>query len=627
MNLYRPFRDLRLFWKLLVPFATLVVIVGAYGAFVLVRSEASRAQASLNRDLQELSLQARSTLQQRELYLLESANLVANLEGMAEAVAAGDAVTVEGLLRSVVALKGELAVAGVVQPDGRVLLALGPDAQPSSIAPPAGARFVADTLGSVSGGKQAGFISDGNRVLLAVAAPICTATDACAPSGSGLVGLDLTAVLGELTAGELSARLGHGGIAVFDADGGRLAASGVTPDALEEGAASGDRLVRAVDELDGEQVHNLFAPFVVQGERQGTVVVTLPEGQAFAAVRGTGMRLTLLLLVALVGIVGVGAVVSRAILRQVRPLVATNQRLGSGDLSARAPVVSGDEIGEIALGLNQMAEQLEASYATLESRVEQRTAEVERLLRQRTEFFTSLSHELRTPLGIILSESDLLLLDADEGDVASTGRAIRQSAAQLLGLVNEILELARAESGSLEVDPVPLSLHAFLDELGPTMTGLARGGDVALTVDLPASLPEISADRQRLREIVVNLVDNAVKYSPAGARVEVSAEAVGDEVVVRVTDNGHGIPPDVGDRLFEPFFRVDGVRPRGRHGSTGLGLALTRRLVEAHGGDIAYDSTYGGGTTFAFSLPVTVPLSGDRAGASPQVHVPQTSAS
>lgn len=604
MNPTRRFRELRLFWKLLIPFATLLVIVGAFGAFVLIRDQASRAQSALNRDLQEASLQVRSTLQQRELYLLESGNLAANLQGMAGAVADADAATTTELLRSVVALKGELDVVAVIGPDGAPLAVLGPAGTPSAVTLDPGAAFIAAALTSADGGRQAGFVTVDGSTLLAIAAPICSTPDPCTPVGSAVVAQDLGGVLDGLAAGDLVERLAGGGLALFDAEGQLLAEVGATPDTLSPTEVTGSGLVRVAGEADGEQVQTLYAPYRVQGTDRGTVAVTLPVGPEFAAVQGTGLRLTLVLLLALAGIVAVGAAVSRAILRQVGPLVETNRRLGSGDLSARVPVVSGDEIGEVARGLNQMADQLQASYQTLESRVEQRTAEVKRLLEQRTEFFASLSHELRTPLAIVLSQSELLLLDDHGDDVSDTARAIRQSAIQLLGVVGEILELARAEAGTLEVSPEPLSLSAFTVELAPTLNGLAHAGDVELTIDIPAELPLVAADPQRLREIVVNLADNAVKYSPAGAQVAVSAQEVGGHVVVHVSDDGQGIPDHVGDRLFEPFFRVEGTRPREGQASTGLGLALTRRLVEAHGGDITYDSEVGEGTTFRFTLPL-----------------------
>ncbi|MBW3663196.1 MAG: HAMP domain-containing histidine kinase [Actinobacteria bacterium] len=525
---------------------------------------------------------------------------------MAAAVTEGDPAASADLLRPVVALKGELDAVAVLVTDGTPLASLGSAGTPSGMTFDASSSFIAAALASEDGNKHAGFVATGASTMLAIAAPICSGTDPCAPVGAAVVAQDLSDVLEGLAAGDLAARLDGGGLTLFDEAGRPLAATGTTPSVAEDTGPEPDRLVRVVGEVSGSEVHTLYAPYGLQGEARGTVAVTLSAESAFADLRGTGLRLTLVLLLALVGIVAVGALVSRGILRQVRPLVEANKRLGSGDLTARVPIVSGDEIGEVASGLNQMAEQLQASYATLESRVEQRTAEVERLLRQRTEFFASLSHELRTPLAIILSQSDLLLLEADEGEVADTGRAIRQSAAQLLGVVSEILELARAESGTLEVEPEPVALAEFVADLHPTLAGLTRAGEIDLTVDIGEDLPVVAADRERLREIVINLVDNAVKYSPPGSEVRVTAEAEEDHVAVLVADAGLGIPDGVGDQLFEPFFRVQRTAPRTGQASTGLGLALTRRLVEAHGGEITYDSTLGAGTTFRFTLPIAV---------------------
>ncbi|MBW3662783.1 MAG: HAMP domain-containing protein, partial [Actinobacteria bacterium] len=354
MNPTRRFRELRLFWKLLIPFATLLVIVGAFGAFVMIRDQASRAQSALNRDLQEASLQVRSTLQQRELYLLESANLAANLEGMAAAVTEGDPAASADLLRSVVALKGELDAVAVLDTDGRPLASLGSAGTPSGITFDAGTTFIAAALASEDGNKHAGFVATDASALLAIAAPICSGTDPCAPVGAAVVAQDISGVLEGLAAGDLAARLDGGGLALFEESGRPLAATGTTPEVAADTGPEPDRLVRVVGEIDGSEVHTLYAPYGLQGEVRGTVAVTLSAESAFADLRGTGLRLTLVLLLALVGIVAVGALVSRAILRQVRPLVEANKRLGSGDLTARVPIVSGDEIGEVASGLNQM---------------------------------------------------------------------------------------------------------------------------------------------------------------------------------------------------------------------------------------------------------------------------------
>ncbi|MGH2830534.1 MAG: sensor histidine kinase, partial [Actinomycetota bacterium] len=131
----------------------------------------------------------------------------------------------------------------------------------------------------------------------------------------------------------------------------------------------------------------------------------------------------------------------------------------------------------------------------------------------------------------------------------------------------------------------------------------ARGSGVRAKIRVPKDLPPVLADPRRLREILLNLVDNAVKYTPEGGTVEISAHALDGAVAIAVADTGIGIPPGTGDRVFEPFFRAEGVRTQQGQASSGLGLAVVKRLVEAHGGRIDYESAPGAGTTFTFTVP------------------------
>jgi signal transduction histidine kinase len=337
----------------------------------------------------------------------------------------------------------------------------------------------------------------------------------------------------------------------------------------------------------------------------GTLAVTLPTAASFASARRAATRLAALLLLALSGVVGIGLLLTRGILAQVRPLVETNRRLGAGDLSARALVRGRDELGELADGVNHMAEQLEASVESLERRVEERTEEIRRLLRERTEFFAGLSHELRTPLAVILSESKLLIRPARVAaadDIRGTGRTINESAAQLLALVNGILDLAKAETGRIDADVTDLNLKTFAKGLSGTIERLARGGDLALEIDVPGSLPAARADAALLRQVVVNLFDNAVKYTPPGGRVGMRVRSTDDGVELEVWDSGVGIPAAAQERIFEPFYRVRGTSPQRGQASSGLGLAVTKRLVEAQGGSIRYASEAGRGSAFTVSL-------------------------
>jgi signal transduction histidine kinase len=337
------------------------------------------------------------------------------------------------------------------------------------------------------------------------------------------------------------------------------------------------------------------------------MALSVPTAQAFATARGAGLRLALILFGAMAGVVAIGAALSRRILAQVRPLVETNRALGRGELEVRAPVLSSDELGELARGVNQMAEQLQASYETLELRVAQRTEEVQRLLKERTEFFAALSHELRTPLAIIRGQAKMMLDPTYPKGVkwvTQTGAVIDDSAAQLLSTVNDVLELARAESGRFELDVETIDLPDVVRGARPTIEGLTRANGLEIAVDVPDNLPPVRADRTRLREVIVNLVDNAAKYTPEGGAVDVSASARNGSVVVSVSDTGVGIPPEAGELIFEPFFRVPGTKAQRGQASSGLGLALAKRIVEAQGGKITFESRPEAGTTFTFTLPL-----------------------
>lgn len=604
------FRSLPLFWKLLIPFLALIVFVGAFGAFVIVRDLSSRARVNVHEDLLQASLSARATLKDRELYLLESANFAANLDGMAKRVRAHDSPSVTELLESVVALKSDLNLLVVTDRKGAGLIEFTRDhsdgpVQRGAATRWAGTPFISRALEGTDANKTAGFLRLGNRTLLAIATPICADPSDCRVAGVAIVGI-ATDLLVEEAAGQ-SDRGTEPHVTIYDARGQALAGSGkqlnTTPIRVE-----GDDLIRRTEEIGSREFFTLYAPLELQGRQRGMVAVSLSPDTELAAVRGAGIRIAMFLLIAMAGIVGIGALLSRFILAQLRPLLATNRALGKGELSARAPVVSDDELGELARGVNEMAEQLQASYETLEMRVDERTEEVQRLLKERTEFFASLSHELRTPLAIILGQAKMMRdssFPKHNGWAKQSGQTIEDSAQQLLSLVNDILDLARAEAGSIDVNPEDVNLSELVDDMRQTIVGLVRGKGLAVTFDVTPDLPKVWADQIRLRQIILNVVDNAVKYTPVNGKVDLKAVTNSDLVEVSVSDTGVGIPPEAGDLIFEPFFRVKGTRSQRGEASTGLGLALTKRLVEAQGGSISYESEPGVGTTVRFTIPIS----------------------
>jgi signal transduction histidine kinase len=252
-----------------------------------------------------------------------------------------------------------------------------------------------------------------------------------------------------------------------------------------------------------------------------------------------------------------------------------------------------------------MAEQLQASHETLELRVRQRTEEVQRLLKERTQFFASVSHEFRTPLAVILGQVNMLR-DADfrKRNSPRSLETIQESSEQLLSLIDDLLAAARAEAGQLDVRMESVRLTDVIAGVRRTLEGLAHSGEHDLTIDVPKQLAAVHADPARLREILLNLVDNSVKYTPAGGLIEVSATNGNGMISVSVRDNGPGIPKRLTKKIFQPFAQVPGTSTQRGQSSSGLGLALTKRLVEAQGGTVWFDSTKGAGTTFVFTLPL-----------------------
>ena len=606
----RRLRDLPLFAKLLVPFLVLILAVGAGGLYLVVHDMSSRARAALNEELLRRSLDAGSRVHDRELYLLESVSFAANLRGMAVAVRDGDVAGVTGFLRSVRALKKQLEVVVVTDADGETIAELGTGPAGGPVRRTGGTTWQAEdfVLRALEQGKGAtGFPRIGGSNLLAIAAPICPATqETCEPVGAAIVGLDLETLaakaMGSSPSGEDAP---PNGVAIYDLDGRRLAASNPALTPAKWRPLEGTDLVRRTERLGGEDVETMYAPLEIQDRPVGTLAVSLPGAPSFFAVEGAAMRLALVFFLAIAGVVGIGALLARYLLGQVRPLVETSRRLGRGELAARVPIVARDELGELGEVLNQMAGQLQASHTNLEQRVEERTEEVQRLLGERTEFFAGISHELRTPIAVILSEARMMADPAyrKNGAGPEGAQTIIDSAEQLLFRVNEILELARAESGRIDVSLENVSIPALLGELRPTIEGLASGAGLSLTVDVPPELPDVHADPSHLRSVTLNLVDNAVKYTPAGGKVGIAATVAEGKVEMTVSDDGVGIPSEVGERVFEPFYRVPGTISQGGQASSGLGLPLAKRLLEAQGGTIAYESAPDEGTTFSVRLP------------------------
>lgn len=610
-------RDLPIFWKLLLPFLVLLLIVGSAGAYIIVRDLTSKSAAALSEQLTLRAVEARSLVHDRELDLLESANYASNLQGMADAIARARSASVSGLLQSVLALKTELDLAAATN-DRAISISefvrKGQDASPTAGAGTDWSTFepVQRALAGGDTNKTVGFVQLADGPLMIMVSPICRGAPPCSRVGFAIVGLDANRMVQQVASSATGSGRVEQQVTVYD-EMGKTLASTAEPPPPPSRVLGKTEIQQRRTQTKGREIASAYTGFTLGGNPAGTIAVTIPSKTAFGSVGPAALRLVALVVLAMALAVAVGAVVARLILRQLRTLVETSRQLGKGKLSARAPVLSEDEHGELAAALNRMAEQVEASHESLELQVEQRTEEIRRLLQDRTEFFAGLSHELRTPLAIIITQADRLLAqDRRRAKAEEVGDTIRASASQLLDLVNDILDLARAEAGSIDVKLEPVRLQDLVPELSSMLVRLGSASGIEVKFNLSGQLPVVAADPARLRDVVINLVDNAIKYTPDGGTIEISASQEDSEVRISVADTGVGIPPEVGDRVFEPFYRVTTTSPQHNQASSGLGLALTRRWVEAQGGTIRWAPRADGGTVFEFTLPI------DRSDAEPQ---------
>ena len=223
--------------------------------------------------------------------------------------------------------------------------------------------------------------------------------------------------------------------------------------------------------------------------------------------------------------------------------------------------------------------------------------------RMKSEFISTVSHELRTPLTSIKGSMSLVLdgspLDDETRELVEV---TKRNADRLVRLVNDILDVSKIEAGRLELDPVPTDVGSLCAEAVQGIDGFAKKVEVSVTSLIPPGLPEVRADRDRIVQVLTNLLSNALKFSPKGSSVDMAVTAKGEMVRFEVRDRGPGIPEDFRAKLFTRFAQSD--RARREQEGTGLGLAICRALVVSHGGEIGVESEPGHGATFFFTLPV-----------------------
>ncbi len=368
-----------------------------------------------------------------------------------------------------------------------------------------------------------------------------------------------------------------------------------------------------------------FAPFGHAAPREDAYVsVGVPRAVAFAhADRMLARNLIGLGIVSALALVAAWVGGRLFIVRRVRALLEATRRLSAGDLGARTGLPHGSgELGQLARAFDRMAESLQAAdeRRVLEEELRRKNYELEQQNRSvaeanrlKTEFVSMVSHELRTPLTAIQGYVELLVEGADipDRERCECLASVRSNAARLLALINDLLDLSRIEAGRIDLRCAAIDLKPLIEGAARSLRPLIDGKRQALTLELAEALA-VWADADRVTQILTNLISNASKYTPESGSITVTTRRAGDFARVEIRDSGIGLSAEQQAQLFTRFFRA---RRRGpdHAGGTGLGLVITRLLVELHGGQITVSSAPDQGSTFSFTLPVA-PVAAEAAG-------------
>jgi len=326
----------------------------------------------------------------------------------------------------------------------------------------------------------------------------------------------------------------------------------------------------------------------------GTAIVVVPGGSPNAPSMGEAEiaflnsvrnSLWLAALVAILTGVALGFFFSRLISEPMKQLTIAARKVASGDFSPRVTTKTDDEIGEVSIAFNTMAEQLEEKE------------------RSRRQMLADIAHELRNPLSIIQGNLEAWL----DGVITPTSdqvASVYDETVLLSRLITDLRDLSLAEAGQLKMYQSATELGEFIFAEIASVQTRCQERKISISADLPAGLPLVSIDKDRIRQVLHNLVDNALRYTPARGKIKIGAQFEKPGwITVSVSDTGAGISRKDLPHVFDHFYKADPSRHRG-HGGAGIGLAMVKRVVELHGGNVWVKSQAGKGTTFYFTLPV-----------------------
>lgn len=371
-----------------------------------------------------------------------------------------------------------------------------------------------------------------------------------------------------------------------------------------------------VSYASGEEYRLLGHALEISGAQQGSALVAQPIDNLFALSRN--IQVILFTVTSVFALTALWFWISAFITftRPLSQLTVATTKMSHGDLNQKVKPsfwLFKDEITVLTENFNAMAENLGESYASLEEKVKQRTQDLAvardqavEANKSKSEFVSVVSHELKLPMTSIKGYSDLMLggatgqLNENQVNFLTT---IRNNVNRMATLVSDLTEISRIESGNLRIEPRAVPVWDVIDEVVTLTKTQITEKNQTITVDIPEQLPKSWCDRGRFAQVVTNLISNANKYSPEGAHIVVQALRVDGMIQLKVQDNGYGMTPEDQALLFNKFFRSGDEKVREAPG-TGLGMSITKNLIELQGGRIWFESEYRKGTTVYFTVPV-----------------------
>jgi len=364
----------------------------------------------------------------------------------------------------------------------------------------------------------------------------------------------------------------------------------------------------------GAEILEIVTPhFEDYGQHKVSVLYEVSYASLDAKLRGLLYAIGGLTLVSLLMSAGLAAALTRRITRPIEELTARAQGIAEGRFDRRLDIRSHDEIEILAHSFNHMTERLQEIVRQLEEsnrKLGAANEDLKELDRMKSDLLANVSHELRTPLTAIKGYTDYML-ERKLGPVTEKQEkglvVMQRNLDRLSRSISALLDFSRMDVGRLPLNLQPFALAPLVEQILTTFRSELERKRLTFTSDLDPDMPPVIADREKLSAVLENLVVNAIKFTPEGGRITISAHrdpaAPRPSVEIRVADTGIGIPPDQVEKVFTRFHQVDTSTTR-RFGGVGLGLAIVKSIVEAHGSTISLDSEPGRGSVFRFSVPV-----------------------